>query len=188
MKEQERENSIFSLCTEEISRFCRETAGEPVRLKLSSYAMLACWKQSQERAEECAKTLSVRAETCRLFSVPLLREIRERNGWILFDLDPAAFNEYAHRLPEQFEIGTEYADRRMEIFRRHPDVPLPEDDTVLRTVLRASRDCLEGKWTPQTDHAVLTMTHHLTGMERVNCEQRLHRAAKIILYERGRLL
>lgn len=162
--------------------------GAPVSLRPSQKAMLASPDFVRADADAAAKALADRRDEIRLLGAPLLKSVRAENGWLLFSLREAAFDAYASALPTDFLHGDAYIDRRMELLLRHGDVPLPDCPAILSAVLTASFASRRGRWTQDDERAVLTMTHNLSGMARVNAEQRAAHAAKIILFERRFLL
>ncbi len=180
--------TLYSAAVNAISDWARRIVDAPLGLRPSQKAMLAGsgFVRTGAEAEACA--LQSQLAACRLLDAPLLASVRAEKGWLLFDLDKAAFDAYACSLPDDFAHGSAYLDRRMEILLRHGDRPLPDCPAVLRAVLTASIASDRGRWTQADERTVLTMTHKLSGMERVAAEQSAARAAKIILFERRTLL
>ena len=171
-----------------IGLWALETLGKRIALRPSQKAMLASSDFVRSDAKGAADLLRNRIERCRLYGAPLLQNVRAENGWLLFDLHAAAFDAYAARLPREFTHGTAYADRRMELLLRHGDAPTPDCPAILRATLNASFASRRGRWTKEEERAVLSMTHTLSGMERVRAEQCAAHAATIILYERSTML
>ncbi len=176
--------SFFAAATQAIGEYSERILGVRVHARLSRRAMLAAPDFVRENAKEAASALHARRGECALLSAPLLKSVREENGWLLFTLDSAAFDAYAAAIPDGFSHGDAYLDRRMEMLLRHGDAPLPDCDAILCAVLAASYASARGKWTAEDERAVLTMTHGLSGMARVRAEHRAAHAAKLILYER----
>lgn len=162
-------------------------SGKSINLRLSKKAMLASSDFLLENSETMAENLSKECKNCLFKSASLIRSIRAENGWLLIDLNKSYFDAFSLLLPDSFEYGSAYVDKRMEMFLRHGDAPLPDYDPVLKAILIASFASTRGKWTQDDERTVLTMTHALSGMERVRTEHALARAAKIILYERRSL-
>lgn len=168
--------------------FFAAALGRSLCLRPSQKAMLASPDYVRGGSEEAAKRLSERLPEAALFGARLLRAVHAENGWLLFDLAPDAVDAYALRLPHGFAHGDAYIDRRMELLLRHGDRPLCDCDSVVRAVWLASLASRRGRWTQDDERAVLSMTHGLKGMARVEAEQRAARAARIILFERRNLL
>ena len=100
------------------------------------------WKPS--RRAHCATNAFLRADAkgiaaqlqahradCLLFGVPLLKEVREENGWILVFFTAEALDALAARLPKAEEPDETTFLRRLWIWAQHADCPTPDDAAVL---------------------------------------------------------
>ncbi len=183
--------TLYGIMTETLGSWSGEVLGRPLSARLSRSALLSSPEFVREDAGRAAALLGERMEECRLLGVPMLKSVTERNGWILFDLDSAAFDAYALSLPKirpgemLASQGVSYVDYRMDMLLRHPDAPVPDREPVKRAVLTASRACGRGKWTPQDERTVLNMTHGFVSFDRLKTEQACSRVARIILCERA---
>lgn len=183
--------TLYGIITETLKNWSGEILGCPLSVRLSKAALLSSPDLVREDAENAAFLLNAGARSCTIFGAGLLKSVTEKNGWILFDLDSAAFDAYAHSLPEvrpgavTKDPGASYVDYRMDMLLRHPDAPVPDREPVKRAVLTASCACARGKWTLQDERTVLTMTHGLVSFDRLKTEQVCSRVAKIILFERA---
>lgn len=183
--------TLYGIITETLKNWSGEVLGRPLSVRLSKAALLSSPDLVRGNAENAVFLLNARAESCVLFGTGLLKSVTEKSGWILFDLDSAAFDAYALSLPEvrpgavMKDPKASYVDYRMDMLLRHPDAPVPDREPVKRAVLTASCASARGKWTIQDERTVLTMTHSLVSFDRLKMEQACSRAAKIILFERA---
>jgi len=180
--------TLYAVAQKTIEDWTQDTLGVRAGVHPSQKAMLASSQFVREDAAAAARELNAHRMNCTLLGGFLIGSVRSENGWLLFDLDRAAFDAWACALPSDFPHGSAYVDRRMELLLRHGDCPLPDVPSILHAVLAASFASTRKKWTQADERTVLTMTHALSGMQRVQAEQRAARAAKIILYERRNLL
>ena len=147
------------------------------------------WKPS--RRAHCATSAFLRADAkataaqlsevradCTLFGTPLIDTVRAENGWILIFLTAEAIDALANRLPPPEEPDESPFLRRLWIWAQHEDRPTPNDPALLLGVYGV----LFGA--PDAESALLTALHQQDGTERVMLEQRLSRAAKLLLWER----
>ncbi len=171
--------------------FLAEAAGAPVapaRVKPSAYAPLSC---SAFVRDGMAGTLLPRIREglarCTLDGVPLLGDVTERGGWLLLDFSDAWWERLcalAKALP-MADGGGGYLENRLRMLVRHGDAPCPIDATVRRVLWLAWLAHDAGGFSAETGRAVLTMTHHLTGMQRVRLEHGCGGVAAAILHLKG---
>ena len=180
--------TLFYQTIKNINSWIESFSGKSAHFRLSKKAMLSSSDFILEDPLMVAEALAAVRKECSFMGVPMIRSIRCENGWLLIDLEKTVFDTFALLLPDQFDYGDSYVDKRMEMFLRHGDCSLPPYDPVLKAVLTASYASTRGRWTKDDEQAVLTMTHTLSGMERVRTEHAISRAAKIILFERRSLL
>ena len=117
---------------------------------------------------------------------PQVREVRERNGWLLFLLSDEWFDgliRWAKGLDTR--PGGTYVENRMAILARRGDAPCPEAEPVRRALWAAYLAYRRGFWRAADERLVLTMTHGLAGAERIALEDRCGGAAAAILKFKG---
>ena len=117
---------------------------------------------------------------------PQVREVRAKNGWLLFFLSDSWFDgliRWARGLDTR--PGGSYVENRMAILARKGDAPCPESEDVRRALWAAYLAYRRGFWREADERAVLTMTHALTGAERIALENRCGGAAAAILKFKG---
>ncbi len=180
--------TLYCQAIKNINSWIVSFSGKSAHFRLSKKAMLSSSDFISEDPPMVAEALAAVRKECSFMGVPMVRSVRSENGWLLIDLEKTFFDAFALLLPDQFDYGNFYVDKRMEIFLRHGDCSLPPYDPVLKAVLTASYASTRGRWTKDDERTVLTMTHALSGMERVRTEHAISRAAKIILFERRSLL
>ncbi len=180
--------TLYIAAQKAIEDWAEGVLGVRAAVRPSQRAMLVSSRFVREDAAAAARELNAHRTDCTLLGACWIASVRSENGWLLFDLDRAAFDAWACSLPNDFPHGTDYVDRRMEMLLRHGDCPLPDVQPILNAIVTASFASTRKKWTQADERAVLTMTHSLGGMERVKAEHSAARAAKIILYERRNLL
>ena len=115
-----------------------------------------------------------------------VRTVREKNGWLLFFLSDAWFDgliRWAQGLDTR--PGGSYVENRMAILARKGDAPCPESEDVRRALWAAYLAWRRGFWRAADERTVLTMTHALTGAERIALENRCGGAAAAILKFKG---
>ena len=136
----------------------------------------------RQDAKRAAEALRNNADACVLWSVRLLREVREENGWLLFDLSPAFFTRLCDRAAVlDRDPGTDYVSMRMRMLSRKPASPCPDHCGVRLALLRSLLADDKGRFTAEDDRAVLTMTHGEKGMERIALENRCGTVALALL-------
>lgn len=155
----------------------RRTGIAPV-LKPSKKAHLASSSFLRGDAPNAARELSEHAAECLLEDAPLLHDVREENGWLLFTFRTDVLDAYARMLPSPEEPDDGYIARRLWMYARHADAPVPDDPFVLQGFFAA----LFGL--PDGERMFLQAPRHLDGTERVALEQRMTRLAIILLWER----
>ena len=130
---------------------------------------------AQEAAEKLAGALC-----------PQVRAVRAKNGWLLFFLSDRWFDgliAWAKGLDTR-PAGT-YLENRMAILARKGDVPCPDSEDVRRALWASYLAFRRGFWREADQRLVLTMTHALTGAERIALENRCGGAAAAIQKLRG---
>ena len=127
-------------------------------------------------AEEAAQKLTEALPAC-----PQVREVREKNGWLLFFLSDRWFNElieWAKALDAR-PTGS-YVENRMAMLARKGDSPCPAAEPVRWALWAAYLAYRRGFWREADERLVLTMTHGLNGAERIALEDRCGGAAAAI--------
>ena len=117
---------------------------------------------------------------------PQVRAVRAKNGWLLFFLSDSWFDgliRWAQGLDTR--PSSSYVENRMAILARKGDAPCPESEDVRRALWAAYLAYRRGFWRAADERAVLTMTHALTGAERIALENRCGGAAAAILKFKG---
>ena len=117
---------------------------------------------------------------------PQVREVRERNGWLLFFRSKDWFDGLIDRAKalDARPAGT-YLENRMAILARKGDAPCPDEENVQRALWTAYLAYRQGFWREADERVVLTMTHSVTGRDRIALENRCGGAAAAILKLRG---
>ena len=117
---------------------------------------------------------------------PQVREVRAKNGWLLFSLSDEWFDgliRWAKGLDTR-PTGS-YLENRMAILARKGDAPCPESEDVRRALWASYLAYRRGFWRAADERTVLTMTHALSGAERVALENRCGGAAAAIYKLKG---
>ena len=161
-----------------LSAYVERVTGVCPELKPSKKAHLASSAFLRGGADKAAAALNEHADECTLYEVPLLSSVAVENGWLLFFFTPDALDAAATRLPDPEEPDETYFARRLWMYARHDDAPVPDDPMVLQGFFAALFRQSDG------ERLFLAAPRHLDGMERVNLEHRMSRLAKLLLYER----
>lgn len=135
-------------------------------------------------AAAAARKLSEALPAC-----PQVREVRERNGWLLFFLSNRWFDgliEWAKALDTR--PGGSYLENRMAMLMRRGDGPCPDAEPVRRALWAAYLAYRRGFWREADERLVLTMTHGPDGAARIALEDRCGGAAAAILKWKGNKL
>ena len=128
-------------------------------------------------------------EQCRMQNaecrIGWISNIREKNGWLLIDLSDAFYARACEilreeELPQQREDES-YLQNRLRILMRQGRAPCPPDPIVQRALWLAIRCAHRGRLTPEAERAILTMSHHKSGRERIELERRLGGVAEAML-------
>ena len=117
---------------------------------------------------------------------PQVRAVRAKNGWLLFFLSDRWFDgliAWAKGLDTR-PAGT-YLENRMAILARKGDAPCPESEDVRRALWASYLAFRRGFWREADQRLVLTMTHALTGADRIALENRCGGAAAAIYKLKG---
>ncbi len=129
---------------------------------------------------------AVQALTKALPACPQVREVREKNGWLLFYLSNAWFDQLIAWVKALDTRPTgSYVENRMTILMRKGDAPCPDAEPVRRALWAAYLAYRRGFWRAADERTVLTMTHQLTGMDRIALENRCGGAAAAIYKLKG---
>lgn len=158
--------------------FIERLTGVCVALKPSKKAHLASSAFLREDAVGTAQMLNAHAHECTLYGAPLLASVEAQNGWLLFRFAPDAIDAYAKLLPQIAEPDDRYFSRRLWMYARHDDAPVPDDPAVLQGFFAVLFGLPEG------ERLFLSAPRQKDGLERVNLEQRMTRLAKILIWER----
>ena len=117
---------------------------------------------------------------------PQVREVREKNGWLLFFLSDGWFNGLIARARALDVRPTgSYVENRMALLARKGDAPCPEAEPVRRALWTAYLAYRRGFWRAADERQVLTMTHGITGSARIALEDRCGGVAAAILKLKG---
>ena len=176
---------LYAALTEALAAWVRDATGAAVeaadfRLPRNE-AQLSLGIFVTDGAAEAAERLNDTLLAC-----PQVRSVRERNGWLLFWLSIAWFDEliaWAKALDTR-PTGS-YVENRMTILIRKGDAPCPDAEPVRRALWTAFMAYRRGFWREADERAVLTMTHELTGMDRIALENRCGGAAAAIYKLKG---
>ena len=182
---------MYALCMEDLYKTLTEalavwvTAVTGAHVKAAEFRVprsegqLSVGTFVQGGAQEAADKLNV--SLC-----PQVREVRAKNGWLLFSLSDEWFDgliRWAQGLDTR-PCGS-YVENRMAILARKGDAPCPESEDVRRALWAAYLAYRRGFWREADERAVLTMTHALTGGERIALENRCGGAAAAIYKLKG---
>ena len=132
-------------------------------------------------ATEAARQLAEDLPAC-----PQVREVRERNGWLLFFLSNSWFDgliAWARSLDTR--PGGSYVENRMAMLMRKGDAPCPDAEPVHRALWATYLAYRRGFWREADERLVLTMTHDETGTDRIALENRCGGAAAAIYKLKG---
>lgn len=155
----------------------RITGVRPV-LKPSKKAHLAASAFLRRDAAQTAACLNAHADECTLFGVPLLRTVEAENGWLLFFFRTDALDAYAAQLPPAQEPDDSYFTRRLWMYARRADAPVPDDAALLQGFFAVLFKLHDG------ERLFLAAPRQKDGADRISLEQRMTRLAAILLYER----
>ena len=176
---------MYSALTEALAAWVSAAAGTAVQASdfrlPRDEGQLSLGAFVQGGAKEAAAKL-----TEDLLACPQVREVREKNGWLLFWLSNAWFDELmAWAWALDTRPGGSYVENRMGILMRKGDAPCPDAEPVRRALWTAFMAYRRGFWREADERAVLTMTHELTGMDRIALENRCGGAAAAIYKLKG---
>ena len=119
---------------------------------------------------------------------PQVREVREKNGWLLFWLSNEWFDgliRWAMALDTR-PTGS-YVENRMGMLARRGMAPCPDAEPVRRALWASYMAYRRGSWRAADERLVLTMTHEAIGMDRIALEDRCGGAAAAIVKLRGKV-
>lgn len=151
-------------------------------------APLSCRHFVRGAAKEAAQKLQAKKEDCLWNGIPLLQNIYEKNGWLLFDFTDRFFVVLCDciRSNAPAPIGQaagEYAflANRLGMWVRQNKLPCPHDAKVQRALWLLFYDVQINKLHRETQQAILCMTQHLDGTARVELEHALGAVAQAML-------
>lgn len=179
---------LFAALTEALAAWVRAVTGTPVapegfRLPRAE-GQLSLGTFVTGDAREAARKLTAALPAC-----PQVREVRERNGWLLFFLSDAWFNELIRWTKAlNTRPGGSYLENRMAMLARKGDAPCPDEEAVRRALWAAYLAYRRGAWRAADERLALTMTHGQSGAERIALENRCGGAAAAILKLKGEKL
>ena len=176
---------LYAALTEELAAWVRAVTGTTVAPEAfrvpRQEGQLSLGAFVQDGAGEAAEKLN--GTPC-----PQVREVRERNGWLLFWLSDEWFEGLIHWAKGlDTRPGGSYVENRMAILARKGDAPCPAAEGVRRALWAAFLAYRRGFWRAEDERAALTMTHGARGMDRIELENRCGGAAAAILKLRGNL-
>lgn len=178
-------------CTEArdaIIAWIQEVLHTEVVLREARRAHFSCNDFLRGDAKAAAQTLRTRLADCTLYGRNLLASVWEENGWLLFRCSGSVLDAYAMQLPPWDGTPNGYLERRLWMHLKKADASIPDAECITDALITALRCTEKGRWTAEAERAVLTATHSLAPKERIEAEQRMHRPARIILWERRTFL
>ena len=173
---------LYMTLTEALAAWVKAVTGAEVKtadFRLPREGQLSVGTFARGGAEAAAQKLN--AAPC-----PQVREVRAKNGWLLFFLSDEWFDgliAWARGLDTR--PGGSYLENRMAILARKGDAPCPESEDVRRALWASYLAFRRGSWRAADQRLALTMTHALTGAERIALEDRCGGAAAAIQKLRG---
>ena len=176
---------LFTSLTEALAAWVNAVTGAPVRpgdFRLPrDQGQLSLGVFATGGAAEAARKLTEALPAC-----PQVREVREKNGWLLFWLSDLWFDgliAWAKALDTR-PAGS-YVENRMAMLMRKGDGPCPDAEPVRRALWASYLAYRRGSWREADERLVLTMTHGLNGAERIALEDRCGGAAAAIYKLKG---
>ena len=179
---------LYSSLTTDLAAWVSDATGTPItgadfRLPREE-GQLSLGVFVQSDAGAAAEKLRETLPAC-----PSVREVREKNGWLLFYLSDAWFDEliaWAAALDTQ-PTGS-YVENRMAILARKGMAPCPDEEHVRRALWTAYLAFRRGTWREADERLILTMTHEAMGRDRIALENRCGGVAEAILKLKGERL
>lgn len=105
-----------------------------------------------------------------LYGAPLVEQIREVNGWLLFDFSPAFFSalvdEINLALPEPEAADETHAENRMRVLSRHSGAGCPDLPAFHRALLLALMTHESSAAYQRAERAASTLFHKIPARER----------------------
>jgi len=118
---------------------------------------------------------------------PQVRDVREKNGWLLFYLSDAWFDKLiAWAAALDTRPAGSYVENRMAILARKGMAPCPNEEHVRRALWTAYLAFRRGAWREADEQLILTMTHEAMGGDRIALENRCGGVAAAILKFKGK--
>ena len=176
---------LYATLTEDLAAWIKAVTGVPVQPSdfrvPRTEGQLSLGTFVRDDAAATAQRLTDALPAC-----PQVRAVQAKNGWLLFFLSDSWFNDliaWAKRLDTR-PTGS-YVENRMAMLARKGDGPCPEAEPVRRALWAAYLACRRGFWRAADERLILTMTHHLTGTDRIELENRCGGVAAAILQLKG---
>ena len=147
---------MYSALTEALAAWVSAAAGTAVQASdfrlPRDEGQLSLGVFVQGGAKEAAAKLTEDLPAC-----PQVREVREKNGWLLFWLSNAWFDELmAWAWALDTRPGGSYVENRMAILARKGDAPCPESEDVRRALWAAYLAWRRGFWRAAVPNLFLT--------------------------------
>ena len=173
---------LFSSLTERLAAWAEAVTGTVVQaedfrlpraaghssLRRSSLGQLSLGVFVTGDADAAARKLKEALPAC-----PQVREVREKNGWLLFWLSNGWFDEligWAMSLDTR-PTGS-YVENRMGMLARRGMAPCPDAEPVRQALWAAYLAFRRGSWRAADERLVLTMTHERSDADRIALEDR----------------
>lgn len=183
------ETSLLDACIGALSAYITEVTGVTPSsrgFRLSRTGELALNAFVRSDAAAVAVLLKEKREACVLWEIRPVRDVRAENGWLLFSLSPAFYEALTEKAAALDRVpGTDYVSLRMQMLMRKPPAPCPNHPNVHLALLRSLFADGRGRFTPEDDRAVLTMTHGEKGMARITLENNCGTVARALLMLRA---
>ena len=137
---------LFASLTEALAAWVQAVTGTPVKpgdFRLPrDQGQLSLGVFARDGGEEAARRLTDALDRC-----PQVREVREKNGWLLFWLSGSWFDgliEWAEALDTR-STGT-YVENRMALLARKGKAPCPDEEDVRRALWASYLAHRRGSW------------------------------------------
>lgn len=156
-------------------RYLKEITGTEVKLTLSNEGALSSSSFLYSgTAESMADRINKKPHR-------FIERAGEKGGWLLLHMSDCFFEmliEEGRRLP--YSPRGDYAEKRLELLMRHGRLPCPRDAKVRLLLIKGALGRL-------SDLELLSISHHLDGMDRVCLEHSLGGVAEALMHYRARL-
>ncbi len=182
---------MYALCMEDLYKTLTEALAVWVKAVTGADVKAAEFRVPRSEGQLSVDTFvrgdaEAAAQKLNAAPCPQVRAVRAKNGWLLFFLSDSWFDgliAWARGLDTR--PGGSYVENRMAILARKGDAPCPESEDVRRALWAAYLAWRRGFWRAADERTVLTMTHALTGGERIALENRCGGAAAAIYKLKG---